>query len=119
LDIDPRQVLIEVLIEQEGAVGGTYLSMTEEDNILTITHPLTMFASDGKIIPENSEIFPNPYTNGTFTKVLGKYVREEKLLTLHDAIRRMTSYPAQKLGLKDRGLLREGCCADITIFDEN
>ncbi|MHA1254417.1 MAG: N-acyl-D-amino-acid deacylase family protein, partial [Promethearchaeota archaeon] len=90
-DIDPRQVLIEVLIEQEGAVGGTYLSMSEEDNIVTMTHPLTMFASDGKIIPENSEIFPNPYTNGTFTRVLGKYVREEKLLTLHDAIRRMTS----------------------------
>ena len=92
--------------------------MTEEDNIVTITHPLTMFASDGRIIPENSKFFPNPYANGTFTQVLGKYVREEKLLTLHDAIRRMTSYPAQKLGLKDRGLLREGCRADVTIFDE-
>ncbi len=117
-NLDPRQVLIEVLIEQEGAVGGTYLSMTEEDNIVTIAHPLTMFASDGRIIPENSEYFPNPYANGTFTQVLGKYVREEKLLTLHDAIRRMTSYPAQKLGLKDRGILREGYWADITIFDE-
>ena len=116
-NMDPRQVLIEVLIEQEGAVGGTYLSMTEEDNIVTITHPLTMFASDGRIIPEDSEYFPNPYANGTFTQVLGKYVREEKLLTLHDAIRRMTSYPAQKLGLKDRGILREGYWADITIFD--
>ena len=118
-DLDPRQVLIEVLIEQEGAVGGTYLSMTEEDNIVTITHPLTMFASDGRIIPEDSEYFPNPYANGTFTQVLGKYVREEKLLTLTDAIRRMTSYPAQKLGLKDRGILREGYWADITIFDKD
>ena len=117
-NIDPRQVLIEVLIETDGAANGTYLSMTEEDNIITITHPLTMFASDGQIIPEDSEFFPNPYANGTFTKVLGKYVREEKLLTLRDAIRRMTSYPAQKLGLKDRGLLREGYYADITIFDE-
>ncbi len=117
--MDPRQVLIEVLIEQEGAAFGTYLSMTEEDNIITITHPLTMFASDGRIIPEDSEYFPNPYANGTFTRVLGKYVREQKLLTLHDAIRRMTSYPAQKLGLKDRGMLREGYWADITIFDEN
>jgi N-acyl-D-aspartate/D-glutamate deacylase len=115
--MDPRQVLIEVLIEQEGAVSGTYLSMTEEDNVVTITHPLTMFASDGRIIPEDSEYFPNPYANGTFTKVLGKYVREEKLLTLHDAIRRMTSYPAQKLGLNDRGILKEGYWADITIFD--
>ena len=78
-----------------------------------------MFASDGRIIPENSDYFPNPYCNGTFTQVLGKYVREKKLLTLHDAIRRMTSYPAQKLGLKGRGILREGYWADITIFDEN
>jgi N-acyl-D-amino-acid deacylase len=117
-NMDPRQVLIEVLIEQDGAVSGTYLSMTEEDNIVTITHPLTMFASDGRIIPEDSEYFPNPYANGTFTQVLGKYVREEKLLTLHDAIRRMTSYPAQKLGIKDRGMLKEGYWADIAIFDD-
>jgi N-acyl-D-amino-acid deacylase len=117
-NMDPRQVLIEVLIEQEGAVSGTYLSMSEDDNIVTITHPLTMFASDGRIIPEDSEYFPNPYANGTFTQVLGKYVREQQLLTLHDAIRRMTSYPAQKLGLKHRGMLKEGYWADITIFDD-
>ncbi len=116
-NMDPRQVVIEVLIEQEGAVGGTYLSITAEDNIVTITHPLTMFASDGRIIPENSDYFPNPYACGTFTQILGKYVREEKLLTLPDAIRRMTSYPAQKLGLKNRGILREGNWADIAVFD--
>jgi N-acyl-D-amino-acid deacylase len=119
-DCDPRQVVIDVLIEQEGSVNGTYLSMTEEENIITITHPLTMFASDGRIIPENDpDYFPNPYANGCFTQVLGKYVREKKLLTLEDAIRRMTSYPAQKLGLRDRGLLRKGFCADITIFDSD
>ena len=119
-DCDPRQVVIDVLIEQEGSVNGTYLSMTEEDNLVTITHPLTMFASDGRIIPENDpNYFPNPYANGCFTQVLGKYVREKNLLVLEDAIRRMTSYPAQKLGLKDRGLLREGYCADITIFDSD
>ena len=118
-NIDPRQVIIDVLIEQEGAVSGTYLSMTEEENLVTITHDLTMFASDGRILKEDSDDFPNPYTNGTFTQVLGKYVREEKLLTLHDAIRRMTSYPAQKLGLKDRGMLKEGYWADVTIFDSD
>ncbi|MFX1278067.1 MAG: amidohydrolase family protein [Promethearchaeota archaeon] len=115
---DPRQIIIDVLIEQGGSVNGTYLSMTEEENIITITHPLTMFASDGRIIPEDDpNYFPNPYANGCFTQVLGKYVREKKLLTLEDAIRRMTSYPAQKLGLKYRGLLREENSADITIFD--
>ena len=117
--IDPRETIIEILIDQNGAVNATYLSITAENNIITIVHPLSMIASDGFIIPENSEVFPNPYCNGTFTQVLGKYVREEKALTLYDAIRKMTSFPAQKLGLKDRGLIREGYWADITIFDAN
>ena len=116
-NIDPREAIIDILIDQNGTVNATYLSITAEDNIITIVHPLSMIASDGLIIPEKSDIFPNPYCNGTFTQVLGKYVREEKVLTLHDAIRRMTSFPAQKLGLKDRGLLKEGYWADITIFD--
>jgi len=117
-NIDPREALIQILIDVKGSANATYLSMSEEDNIITIAHPLSMFASDGQIIPEeNDKIFPNPYCYGCFTRALGKYVREEKLLTLHDAIRRMTSFPAQKLGLKDRGLLREGFWADVTIFD--
>ena len=115
--IDPREVITDILINQNGAVNATYLSITAEDNIVTIIHPLSMIASDGFIIPEKSDVFPNPYCYGTFTQVLGKYVREEKLLTLEDAIRKMTSFPAQKLGLKDRGLLKEGFWADITIFD--
>ncbi len=114
---DPREVIIDILINQNGAVNATYLSITDEDNIVTIIHPLSMIASDGLIIPEKSDIFPNPYCYGTFTQVLGQYVREKKLLTLHEAIRKMTSFPAQKLGLKDRGLLKEGFWADITIFD--
>ena len=116
-NFDPREVIIDILSDQNGAVNATYLSITAEDNIVTIVHPLSMIASDGLIIPEKSDIFPNPYCNGTFTQVLGRYVREEKSLTLHEAIRKMTSFPAQKLGLKDRGLLKEGYWADITIFD--
>ncbi|MHA1310592.1 MAG: N-acyl-D-amino-acid deacylase family protein [Candidatus Helarchaeota archaeon] len=116
-NLDPREAVIKVLIELNGNASGTYLSMSEEDNLITITHPLSMFASDGKVIPENSNVFPNPYCNGTFTQVLGKYVRELKALTIQDAIRKMTSFPAQKLGLKDRGLIKEGYWADITIFD--
>jgi N-acyl-D-aspartate/D-glutamate deacylase len=79
-----------------------------------------MYGSDGKCLPEDDEkYFPNPYTNGTFTQVLRKYVREKKLLSLHDAIRKMTSFPAQKLSLKNRGMLKEDYWADITIFDAN
>ncbi|MHA1268448.1 MAG: N-acyl-D-amino-acid deacylase family protein [Candidatus Helarchaeota archaeon] len=118
-NIDPKEAIINVLIEQNGNASGTYLSMSEEDNLLTISHPLSMFASDGKVIPNDSDVFPNPYCNGTFTRVLGKYVRELKILTLPEAIRKMTSFPAQKLGLKRRGLIKEGYYADITIFDEN
>ena len=118
-NMDPKDALIDILIDLEGAVSGTYLSITEEDNIVTIVHPLSMFGSDGRVIPEDDkESFPNPYCNGTFTRVLGKHVREDKLLTLQDAIRRMTSFPAQKLGLTDRGILKEGFWADITIFDK-
>ncbi|NVM27802.1 MAG: D-aminoacylase [Candidatus Helarchaeota archaeon] len=115
--IDPKEAIISVLIDQNGQASGTYLSMTEEENLITITHPLSMFASDGRIIPEDSDLFPNPYCNGTFTQVLGKYVRELHVLTLPEAIRKMTSFPAQKLGLKGRGLIKEDYWGDITIFD--
>ena len=60
---------------------------------------------------------PHPRAYGTFPRVLGRYVREEKILTFQEAIRKMTSFPAQKLGLKDRGLIREGMWADIAIFN--
>jgi N-acyl-D-amino-acid deacylase len=60
---------------------------------------------------------PHPRSYGCFPRVLGKYVREERILTLENAIRKMTSLPAQKLGLRDRGIIREGMRADITIFN--
>jgi N-acyl-D-aspartate/D-glutamate deacylase len=60
---------------------------------------------------------PHPRYYGTYPRILGKYVREERVLTLEDAIRRMTSFPAQRMGILDRGLLREGMWADVVIFD--
>ncbi|MFX0134477.1 MAG: amidohydrolase family protein, partial [Candidatus Hodarchaeota archaeon] len=118
---DPREAIIDALINHGMKASGVYLSMTEEDNRVTLTHPLGMYGSDGMAFPMQDKVqrFPNPYCFGTYTQVLGKYVREEKLLTLQEAIRKMTSFPAQKLGLKDRGLLREGFWADITIFDKD
>ena len=62
---------------------------------------------------------PHPRAYGTFVRVLGRYVRELKVLTLEDAVRKMTSLPAQRLGLTDRGVLREGSKADLTVFDPN
>jgi N-acyl-D-aspartate/D-glutamate deacylase len=62
---------------------------------------------------------PHPRYYGTYPRILGKYVREERVLTLEDAIRRMTSFPAQRMGILDRGLLREGMWADVVVFDPN
>ena len=76
-----------------------------------------MIGADGGV--SNGKGFPHPRTYGTNARVLGKYVREEKLITLEEAIRRMTSLAAQKFQLKDRGLLKEGYAADIVIFNEN
>ena len=78
--------------------------------------PYTMIASDGDI-PVFGKEAPHPRSYGTFARVLGVYVRERKILTLQDAIRRMSSMPAQRLSFPDRGLLRPGMKADIVVFD--
>jgi N-acyl-D-aspartate/D-glutamate deacylase len=75
-----------------------------------------MVASDGEV-PTFGRGNPHPRSYGTFARVLAVYVREKKLLTLEDAVRKMTSYPAQRLGLLDRGVLRPGMKADIAVFD--
>jgi N-acyl-D-amino-acid deacylase len=77
-----------------------------------------MVASDAGIVTYGSGV-PHPRAYGTNARVLGKYVREEKIIPLEEAIRRMTSLPAQKFQLHDRGLIREGMAADIVIFDES
>jgi N-acyl-D-aspartate/D-glutamate deacylase len=75
-----------------------------------------MIASDGEV-PVFGVASPHPRSYGTFVRVLGRYVRERHTLTLEDAIRKMSSFPAQRLGLVDRGLLRPGMKADIAVFD--
>src|SRR5262249_6147534 len=78
-----------------------------------LAHPLSMVGSDSLLIGE----FPSPRTYGCFANMLGEVVREERLVTIQDAVRKMTSFPAQRLGLPDRGLLRDGFKADIVVFD--
>src|SRR5690606_28786490 len=80
-------------------------------------YPFNMFASDASIRVLNAGM-PHPRGYGTNARVLGKYVREEKVISLEEAVRRMTSLPAQKFQLKDRGLLKAGMAADIVVFDE-
>jgi len=78
-----------------------------------ITHPAHMFCSDALRIGG----MPNPRTYGTYPKILGQLVRDEKIMPMEQAIRKMTSFPAQRFGLADRGILRDGMKADIVVFD--
>jgi N-acyl-D-amino-acid deacylase len=78
-----------------------------------VSHPLYMVGSDAVLIGD----YPSPRTYGTFPVILAEFVREERWIALPDAIRKMTSFPAQRLGLPDRGLLRDGFQADVVVFD--
>src|SRR5688572_3270483 len=100
-----------------GGASAVFHGMSEEDIKRIMQYPFNMFASDASIRVLGLGM-PHPRGYGTNARVLAKYVREEKVITLEEAIRRMTSLPAQKFQLKDRGLLREGYAADIIIFDE-
>ncbi len=103
------------LVEQ-GGCQGIFHAMNEDDLVRILKHPATMVASDGEV-PIFGRANPHPRSYGTFARVLGRYVRDQKVLTLEDAVRKMTSFPAARLGLSDRGILRPGMKADITIFD--
>lgn len=111
---------IEQLIEmyEKGGAQMVYQVMDEGDVQSIMRQPFTMIASDSGVRAFGSGV-PHPRGYGNNARVLGRYVRELKTLTLEDAIRKMTSLPAQTFGLKDRGLIREGFAADLVIFDEN
>jgi N-acyl-D-amino-acid deacylase len=95
-----------------------FFSMSEEDLTTIMQYPFNMIASDAGINRLGSGV-PHPRGYGTNARVLGRYVREQKIVRLEEIIRRMTSLPAQKFQLNDRGLLRPGMAADIVVFDEN
>ena len=101
---------------ENGGCGGIYHAIDEADIQRVMRHPASMIASDGDVVLFG-RANPHPRSYGTFARVLGRYVRELKVLSLEDAIRKMTSFPAQRIGLTDRGVLREGMKGDLVIFD--
>lgn len=107
---------LAVEIVERGGASGVFHAISEEDVERILASPLTMVASDGEI-PVFGMGAPHPRSYGTFARVLGVYVRERKLLTLEEAVRKMTSFPAARLGLVDRGLVRPGMVADLVVFD--
>jgi dihydroorotase/N-acyl-D-amino-acid deacylase len=116
---DPVDAVCDLLISEGGSAEAIYFSMSEADVALAMKQPWVGVGSDGIAVTPDMAFMgkPHPRFYGTFPRVLGVYVREKKVLTLPDAIRKMTSLPAQIAGLTGRGLLRAGMAADVTIFD--
>jgi dihydroorotase/N-acyl-D-amino-acid deacylase len=117
LDPTPENAAETVLwLVENGGCRGVFHSIGEEDLQRILVHPATMVASDGSV-----EIFgrgaPHPRSYGSFARVLAVYVREKGILRLEDAVRKMSSFPAARIGLEDRGVLRPGMKADIAVFD--
>ena len=111
-------IFYEILIDNHAHVEQITEYGHEDDLITLMKSRFTMIGTDGWSVQMGSGK-PHPRFYGTYPRILGKYVREEKVLRLEQAIRKMTSFPAQTLGLLDRGLLREGMWADIVIFDQD
>lgn len=103
-------------LQEKGGCSCVYHAIAEEDIERIMRYPFTMIASDGAI-PFFGVDVPHPRNYGSFARVLGVYVRERKVITLEDAIRKMTSLPASRFRIMDRGLLRPGMKADVAVFD--
>lgn len=100
----------------KGGCSAIYHAMNEQDLERIMRHPFTMIASDGGVMVLGAGV-PHPRNYGTFARVLGRYVRERHTLTLEDAVRKMTSLPAARFRIFDRGLVRPGMKADLVVFD--
>ena len=116
-DLDPAETCFDLVVEEGAFVPGVHHTMSEDDVKFVMQVPWVSIASDGQALNLKVPGKPHPRSFGTNVRVLGKYVRTDKVLTLEDAVRKMTSLPAQILRLKDRGLLKEGYWADVVVFD--
>ena len=112
--------MFDLIIEKNDSIATIYAHHTEKDMNLVMSQPWCSIGSDGSALATEGILRrgnPHPRNFGTFPRVLGRYVRERNLLSLEEAVRKMTSLNAAKIGLRDRGLLKEGMFADIAVFD--
>lgn len=117
---DPWEVYFELLIESGGRIGALYHMMSEDDVVTGLKFNRVTIGTDSAALRTEGVLAqgqPHPRSYATFPRVLGKYVREEKVLTLEDAIARMTGNAATQMGIRDRGLIREGHLADLVVFN--
>ena len=109
----PVDALCDLLIEEDLQTCYVAEGLNPKTLPAFVTHPLSMVGSDAVLLGD----FPSPRTYGCFPVILAEYARDERQMSLPNAIRKMTSFPAQRLGIQDRGVLRDGMKADITVFD--
>lgn len=117
---DPRDALMDLVVADNGDTSCIIAIMSEEDVRTALRHPLVSIDTDSGAKAEDGPLSvsrSHPRAWGTFPRILGRYVREERLLTLEEAVRKMTSQPAARVGFHDRGILRPGMFADVTVFD--
>jgi len=113
-----RAAELVVEIVEKGGCSAIYHAIDEDDLVRIMRHPATMIASDAAPgVPVFGRNVPHPRAYGTFARVLGLYVREKKVLTLEEAVRKMSGFPAARVGLMDRGIVRPGMKADLVVFD--
>jgi len=118
--LDPIDALCEILIRDHAFTEVAVFAMSEADVSMAVAQPWVAFNNDSQGTAPTGllgEEHPHPRAYGTFPRVLRKFVREDKLITLEEAIRKMSALPAQKLRLADRGVLKAGMWADIVVFD--
>ncbi len=115
--IDPFDLISDLIVGAKRPIGITLGAVKEIDVRRLLQQPWNMVASDGAYVDSSEGTRGHPRSAGTFPRVLGRYVREQRALTLQDAVRKMTSFPADFVGLRDRGRIAEGMAADITVFD--
>jgi len=117
---DPLETAFDLIVASEGLASAVWFTQLEENVRAIMRHPLVAVGSDGSSLrPEGvlgaRKVHPRSY--GTFPRVLGRYVRQEKVLTLEEAVKKMTSVTAERFGLTGRGIIREGAWADLVLFD--
>ncbi|SIR65997.1 N-acyl-D-amino-acid deacylase [Haladaptatus litoreus] len=119
-DRPPAEILLDIVLEDKNQTMHVNFGMDEDDIEYVMSHDLTMVGSDGSSLcpcGPLGEGVPHPRNYGTFPHVLGKYVREKEVIPLEEAVHKMTGMPAARLGIDDRGILKRGARADLTIFD--